>query len=182
MRIFVHIFIRIRNELSPFLYFLLLFTLLTGCSQLSQSTTLDPQVPTAASGEEPSTEHISADSLNANTLASLLGLKQVTSIQIFTFDENSGDWSTELITLKDDELISELVATLNEAPSFMPRARCISQYRLILQQLEGESVQLDYLCNGGETYFLRGEQEFWDDQDANAPDAFIEYMTSVLDR
>ena len=150
---------------SLLLLHLVLFTLFQGCQPSQQHADIDSAA---------------TNSTDKDTLASLLGLAEVSAVQILKLDDNSGEWSQEIASITDAGQINEVVATLEEAPSFIPRLRCIAQYRLIFQQPDAAAVQLDYSCDGDDAHFLRGAQEFWDSQDADAPEAFVAWMETLL--
>lgn len=121
------------------------------------------------------------DLTSEDTVANLLGIRQVSAVHILILDDNSDNWSDEMITITDSSQINELTASLMELPRFIPRVRCVPQFRLIFHQPHATDVQLDYSCDGHVANFIRGEQHFWSGQDAEAPDKFAEWMRAILD-
>ena len=118
-------------------------------------------------------------SLSADSIAGQLQLDEVAEIQILAFDEGSGDWSAAGEPITEPSTINEIVAALNQPLTFTPRARCPAQYRLLFQLPENQTAELSYMCSD-ETQIVRGDQPFWNDQDGEAPAAFVAVMEQVL--
>ena len=115
-----------------------------------------------------------SDTIN---IVELADLHNTVGIEICRLDCAS---YTPLFTLGNPEQIANLIDALDTDMPLKPQARCPATYQLRFIQSDGQHYDFGYTCQMMTPTFLRGNQAFWQGQDAVAPDAFNELMLPLI--
>jgi hypothetical protein len=190
-----------KNRLQMMLSFLPVFLLMlvAGCRSTVEETFIPfTPVPTAVTPELPegvkwngdadaleqvlpqwpSVDYLTAASVpNSINLVTLADLHNTVGIEVCHLDCAS---YTPLYTIDNPELVATLVDALDTDMPLRPHARCPATYQLRFILANGQHYDFGYTCQMMTPTFLRGNQEFWMDQDAIAPDAFNALMMPLI--
>jgi hypothetical protein len=128
--------------------------------QLSSSDRLAPSIP---------------ETINIVRLADL---HNTVGIEICRLDCAS---YTPLYTIANPNLIAALVEALDIDMPLRPHARCPAVYQLRFILEDGRHYDFGYTCQMMTPTFLRGNQEFWKDQDAIVPDTFNALLMPLIE-
>jgi len=128
--------------------------------QLSSSDRLAPSMP---------------ETIN---IVRLVGLHNTVGIEVCRLDCAS---YTPLFTIDDPNLIAALVETLDTDMPLRPHAPCPAVYQLRFILEDGRHYDFGYTCQMMTPTFLRGNQEFWNDQDAIVPDTFNAMLMPLIE-
>lgn len=115
--------------------------------------------------------------LDTINLATMAELRNTTQIEVCRLDCAS---YTPFLTIKDADLITALVKSLDTDIPLRPHARCPAVYQLHFTLRNGQHHYFGYTCEMMSPTFLRGNQEFWGGRDAIAPDAFNELLLPLI--
>jgi len=85
------------------------------------------------------------------------------------------------VTITDSQIIDRIVAALNQDLELGPGSLCMARYKLRFHLTEGAVQEFEYSCgNGGWAFFLRGDQDFWHEQEPQPPARFDELIQDAL--
>ena len=108
------------------------------------------------------------------------GLEATTQIEVLEF----ALWApgnqpyVERLTLTDDQVVEQLVEALDTGLVKGLKVQCIPEYMLRFHMQDGTVQEFGYSC--GQTSFLRGKQEFWQQDDYRPPQAFDDLLQEQL--
>ena len=123
---------------------------------------------------------LTTDNIN---LIELADLDQTTQIRVMRrpagFDCTSIECE-ELFVLSDQEIIQNMIDTLDEELVLQPRNQWPATYTLVFHLRDGSQCEIDFVCQMGTPSFFRGGQLFWREQDVVTPDAFNRLFADQL--
>ena len=108
------------------------------------------------------------------------GLERTNKIEVLEFAR----WVTgnqpyvERLTLTDAEVLESMVEALDTGLAKGLKVACIPEYTLRFHLEDGTVQEFGYSC--GQTSFLRGKQEFWQQDDYRPPQAFDDLLQEQL--
>jgi hypothetical protein len=87
--------------------------------------------------------------------------------------------TTRQQTITDGQVITRLITSLDGDLPLRARVGCVFIYKLTFRLRDGRVQEFGYSC--GETaQILRGGQDFWQDKDITAPQAFQQILKELL--
>jgi hypothetical protein len=105
-------------------------------------------------------------------------LARTVAIEILELGESQGtEGYMQQPAIVDQEVIGEIVATLDRELPLGPRVRTPARYLLRFVRDDGAVVELGYRGDPGNPSFLRGDQDFWQGRDAG-PSAEFERLVA----
>jgi len=123
----------------------------------------------AQSADEPTVTPIEEVWINPVEQA---GLNGATEIQVLELNMDAATGYVHRLTISDPEVIAQIVAALDVQLKLGPRARCLAWYTLRFRLADGSVQEFGLGCDAENPTFLRGGQDFWQDQDAEPPTQF----------
>ena len=102
----------------------------------------------------------------------LTGLRDTTEIEILEFAMADVSGFAHRATISDAGAVASLVTALDVDIQLGPRARCPTTYVVRFVLSDGSVIDLGYGCGVEALPILRGEQDFWQGMDGQAPDGF----------
>jgi len=122
--------------------------------------------------------------LKGLNVVAVADLDKTEAIEILKLDPLSADTSARAYTLKldltDREIIGKLVDALDREIELGPRIKIPAQFTLVFHLEGGSEEQYGYVDDGSEFAGLRGDEAYFGDQDARAPEEFRRLMTDLL--
>ena len=111
------------------------------------------------------------------------GLVQAVQLDILELDPagESDDLYALLLTIDDELQLMDLVRALNTATPRTPKTLCIPSMQFRFTLADGQVVEFGGMCDAN-PYTVGGEQDFWQNQEAAAPIAFVALVNSHLGR
>jgi hypothetical protein len=110
----------------------------------------------------------------------LSGLEKTVKIEVLEFAR----WATgsqpyvERLTLIDDQVLESMVEVLDTDLEKGLKVECIPEYRLRFHLEDGTVQEFGYSC--GQASFLRGKQDFWQQEDYLPPQGFDDLLQEQL--
>lgn len=109
---------------------------------------------------------------NSVNVVELADLRSTTEIEMRRRDA-TGDFVLKATVTEQSE-IDAIVDTLDVLVHPSPEASCTEVFRVVFKTSSGEQV-IGTIC-GGNSRLIRGDQAFWEGQDANAPREFSDII------
>lgn len=103
-------------------------------------------------------------------------------IMIEVFEQNLGSGSAEvtpILTVEDVEIVEEILLGLSGDFSLSPRLRCPVKYFISFTMDDDRIVTFGFMCEGDETGILRGDQDYFDDQDIHLGSEFVDLFEKI---
>jgi putative hemolysin len=113
-------------------------------------------------------------------LVELAGLRDTAEIEILEFAMADVSDYVHRLTIAEPGVIASIVAALDVELDLGPRVRCPASHLLRFQLADGSVEQFGYGCDAEAPVFLRGEQAFWNGQDAQPPEQFSALIQAQL--
>jgi hypothetical protein len=102
------------------------------------------------------------------------GLNSSVMIEVMEFDlDRSGnemDPYVHRLAITDTQTLDLFVNALNTDLQLALKVECIPEYKLFFHLQDGAVQEFGYSCGGAS--FIRGKQDFWDEQDYHPPERF----------
>ena len=118
----------------------------------------------------------SAD-MDTINLVEVAGLRRTVGIEVCSLDCAS---YTPFYTIANPEFVAALIDALDTEMPLRPHARCPAIYQLRFILANGQHYDFEYACQMMTPTYLRGGQDFWNGQDAVAPDAFNKLIMPLI--
>jgi putative hemolysin len=122
-------------------------------------------------------------SLNPVAGADLVDVQRI-EVLVQTHTQKDGVAETTiqpLADIRDPATVAEIVASLNAELPLGPRARCIANVVLVFYRADGSTYNMGCGCELENATFLRGDEPYWQGQDAIAPPGFHELIQSAVE-
>jgi hypothetical protein len=109
------------------------------------------------------------------------GLGGTVRIEVMAFDPDRANGTSpyvQLLTMTDAEVLDELLSALDTDLRVALKVQCIPEYELRFHLEDGAVETFGYSCHGAT--FIRGEQDFWEQQDYRPPEQFVALIDEQL--
>jgi hypothetical protein len=100
------------------------------------------------------------------------GLRDTVEIEVMELNtwEPGDEPYVHRLTVTDAEAVDALVSALDASLRVALKVECIPEYELRFHLADGTVQGFGYSCHGAT--FIRGEQDFWEEEDYHPPDQF----------
>ncbi len=108
------------------------------------------------------------------------GLGDTVEIEILELNMDASTGYISRLTISDPDTIAQIVAALDADMRLGSRLRCPDWYRLRFRLADGSVQEFGIGCSAENPTFLRGGQDFWQDQDGELPPQFNTLIQAQL--
>jgi putative hemolysin len=136
-----------------------------------------PQQGGAQSIEEPTVAPTEEMWINPAQQAKL---EDTVEIEVLELDMDASTGYVSRVTISDPDAIAQIVAALNVDLRLGSRLRCPEWYRLRFRLADGSVEEFGIGCSGESPTFVRGGQDFWQNQDGELPPQFNRLIQAQL--
>jgi putative hemolysin len=131
---------------------------------------------------ESAQEPAPGQSLNPVAQANLRGTQRI-EVLLQTYSKEGGIAQASvqpLADINDPATVAAIVASLDAELPLGPRARCMANGALVFYRPDGSTYYMGYGCELESATFLRGDEGYWQGQDALAPPALRELVQKAI--